>query len=174
MILPTLYKGITYRSRTEARWSVFMDKMGCNAQYEMEGFDLGDGLFYLPDFYLPFQDSWLEIKGPIATKTEKQKASRLSEVTDKRVFLIEGPPCPEWTNWKFNLPGATLFYFGEDYHYLWCECPHCGRCELQFDGRADRTDCKCPKSEHGDKGYNYDTPRLCAAIYAAISERFGT
>ena len=64
MIKPieTKYKGYRFRSRLEARWAVFFDAIGIEWEYEPEGFDLGDAGWYLPDFYLPVQGAWIEIK----------------------------------------------------------------------------------------------------------------
>ena len=50
--IPTEYKGHLFRSRLEARWAVFFDACGVEWEYEPEGFDLGDGVRYLPDFLL--------------------------------------------------------------------------------------------------------------------------
>lgn len=38
--IETTYRGIKYRSRTEARWAAFFDAMRIDAVYEGEGFDL--------------------------------------------------------------------------------------------------------------------------------------
>ena len=46
--IETKYKGYRFRSRREARWAVFFDKLNVVYEYEPEGFDL-DGLWYLPD-----------------------------------------------------------------------------------------------------------------------------
>jgi hypothetical protein len=51
--LPTKYNGITFRSRTEARWAVLFDLMGVKWIYENEGYSLSNGEWYLPDFYFP-------------------------------------------------------------------------------------------------------------------------
>ena len=48
----TEYKGYRFRSRLEARWAVFFDACGVEWEYEPEGYDLGDGIYYLPDFLL--------------------------------------------------------------------------------------------------------------------------
>ena len=48
--IETYYKGYRFRSRLEARWAVFFDAAGIKYEYEPEGFDLGGGLYYLPDF----------------------------------------------------------------------------------------------------------------------------
>ena len=50
--IETEYKGYRFRSRLEARWAVFFDACGVKWDYEVEGFDLGDGIKYLPDFVL--------------------------------------------------------------------------------------------------------------------------
>jgi hypothetical protein len=56
--IPTLYRGRMYRSRLEARWAAFFDRLGW--QYEYEPFDLGA---WSPDFAItdPF-DALIEIK----------------------------------------------------------------------------------------------------------------
>ena len=50
--IQTEYKGYLFRSRLEARWAVFFDACGVDWEYEPEGYDLGNGLYYLPDFLL--------------------------------------------------------------------------------------------------------------------------
>lgn len=65
--IETTYKGYRFRSRLEARWAVFFDALGVPWEYEKEGFDLGDGIWYLPDFWLPKEQAWVEVK-PRMTK----------------------------------------------------------------------------------------------------------
>ncbi len=63
--IETVYNGYRFRSRLEARWAVFFDEAGIPYRYEPEGFevDLGDEIIrYLPDFYLPELDCYVEIK----------------------------------------------------------------------------------------------------------------
>jgi len=50
--IETEYKGYKFRSRLEARWAVLLDALGVKWEYEPEGYDLGNGLCYLPDFRL--------------------------------------------------------------------------------------------------------------------------
>lgn len=50
--IQTEYKGYLFRSRLEARWAVFLDSLGVKWEYEPEGYDLGNGMCYLPDFRL--------------------------------------------------------------------------------------------------------------------------
>ena len=66
--IETQYNGYRFRSRLEARWAVFFDSLGINYEYEKEGYDLGfnditnETVYYLPDFYLPEYNYWVEIK----------------------------------------------------------------------------------------------------------------
>ena len=53
--IQTEYRGYLFRSRLEARWAVFFDACGVEYEYEPEGYDLGSGLMYLPDFLLHIQ-----------------------------------------------------------------------------------------------------------------------
>jgi len=57
----TEYKGYLFRSRLEARWAVYFDALNAKWEYELEGFE-HNGVRYLPDFYLPDYDVWVEIK----------------------------------------------------------------------------------------------------------------
>jgi len=50
--IQTEYRGYLFRSRLEARWAVFFDACGVEWEYEPEGYDLGNGVYYLPDFLL--------------------------------------------------------------------------------------------------------------------------
>jgi len=60
--IETSYKSYRFRSRLEARWAVFFDEMGVQWEYEKEGYDLGEHGWYLPDFYLPATESFVEVK----------------------------------------------------------------------------------------------------------------
>lgn len=174
--LPTVYNGITFRSRLEARWAVFMDYLHITYFYEPEAFDL-DGLHYLPDFYLPNQDAFYEIKNPIfgGESVDIRKVQKLVMLSHKKAFVQYSPP--KVPSDDFNEPGATLictyqdeigkWVLGEDDHYLWCQCPHCNRCELQFDGRSERIGCNCLKER-----YNYDSDKLILAYQASAAYRF--
>lgn len=169
--IQTSYNGVLYRSRQEARWAVFFDTLHIPFHYEYEGYSLPSGN-YLPDFFLPEQDSFVEVKGKWPSDEEEQKASDLSAATVKRVFIFWGPLEPP----DFSGPEISGKYVegGVDYSHWWCECPRCARLDIQFNGRADRISCGCQRSEHGDKGYNSDSPRLVDAFARARRERFGT
>lgn len=62
--IETSYAGCRFRSRTEARWAVFFDALGTPWTYEPQGYTVGpDRTPYLPDFYLPDLELWVEVKG---------------------------------------------------------------------------------------------------------------
>lgn len=61
--IETRYAGCRFRSRLEARWAVFFDALGMRWEYEPEGFELPSGARYLPDFWLPDNRKWVEVKG---------------------------------------------------------------------------------------------------------------
>lgn len=89
--LQTEYRGITYRSRTEARWAVFLDELRVAYNYEPEGMDL-EGEWYLPDFWLPGPGVWLEVKGLEPNDRERRLAGVLSKISRCPVLIAVGPP----------------------------------------------------------------------------------
>jgi hypothetical protein len=76
--IETHYKGYRFRSRLEARWAVFFDAMGIDWQYEPEGFELGDGVRYLPDFKIE-NGLYVEIKPDALNDEEQLKIDKFSD-----------------------------------------------------------------------------------------------
>jgi hypothetical protein len=103
-IVPTHYNGYHFRSRLEARWAVFFDALGIAYEYEKEGYDLGDVGRYLPDFWLPQQQVWVEIKG-VGTYTGRDaaKVEALALETHYPVWVFLGPPTLAETGSHFGL-----------------------------------------------------------------------
>lgn len=99
--IETRYKGYRFRSRLEARWAVFFDALGLEWEYEPEGFDLGEAGWYLPDFYLPQLDAWIEIK---------PKNGDREEVFIQLVSMIDGGPAEQGKAWGF---------FGDPFDHEW-------------------------------------------------------
>jgi hypothetical protein len=64
--IETEYAGHRFRSRLEARWAVFFDHLGIRWVYEPQGYELGNGERYLPDFWLPELRVWGEVKGALS------------------------------------------------------------------------------------------------------------
>ena len=61
--IETFFKGDRFRSRLEARWAVFFDALGIEYNYEQQGYRMSNGDCYLPDFYLPNSNYYVEVKG---------------------------------------------------------------------------------------------------------------
>ena len=57
------YKGFTMRSSWEYEYAKYLDNLGIKWEYEQKRFKLSSGKLYIPDFYLPDQDKYVEIKG---------------------------------------------------------------------------------------------------------------
>jgi hypothetical protein len=181
--IPSQLFGLDFRSRTEARWAVVLKELGIPFEYEKQGYKLPSRC-YLPDFYLPTipvwqsldQESpgvWLEIKPYKCPPERRSPTDELAVATKRIVFTFYGMP-PRNGDPMFldegefhtgvNFPEGTEY---GDRDYWLCECPHCGLIGIEFNGRADRLPCDCPKSYHGDKGYNYDSLRLRCAYEAS-------
>jgi len=74
--IPTIYRGIKFRSRLEARWALFFDEIGLSYHYELEGFE-SSNTRYLPDFFIPTWNAWIEIKPKEPTSEEWRKCEEL-------------------------------------------------------------------------------------------------
>jgi hypothetical protein len=125
--IDTVYNGYKFRSRLEARWAVFFDSLSINYEYEKEGFDL-DGTWYLPDFWLPNLNCWVEIKPNILRlrrnfrdkeeykepKRELTLCRKLSDGTDKVVLLIGGKP---WAR-NYNTDNNSTPYYSFEYEVI--------------------------------------------------------
>jgi hypothetical protein len=94
--IETVYNGYRFRSRLEARWAVFFDELGVKYEYEKEGFDL-DGVWYLPDFWLPGQKAWIEIKPKLDDHyldLDDTKPKKLALLSEYPVYIYQGNPYP--------------------------------------------------------------------------------
>lgn len=95
-VINTRYDGHLFRSRVEARWAVFFNELGWQYEYEKEGYDLGNGVWYLPDFYLPELKTWVEVKGEGTSIEDAKKPILFSRLLgdDTFVVVVSGPPTP--------------------------------------------------------------------------------
>jgi hypothetical protein len=101
--LPTVYNGIQYRSRIEARWAAFFTVLNINFQYEPKRFRLGDIGSYLPDFYLPDWHTWVEIKSCDPEPIEIERILRLCKKTREHCLILGGR-CDESVGIWFTSP----------------------------------------------------------------------
>ena len=104
-VIQTHYNGYSFRSRLEARWAVFFDACGVKYEYEPEGYDLGNGLMYLPDFLLHGVDGrcsgnggnlYVEVKGQM-TDIDAEKINRFTKLETK-IAAQHKTPIGLWAN----------------------------------------------------------------------------
>ena len=100
--IETKYKGYRFRSRLEARWAVYFDAIGLEWEYEKEGFELENGERYLPDFWLPKLECWVEIrpKNPV-DKNDCYKDKRLTNFSREQLLLVFFGLPGEYRGWCF-------------------------------------------------------------------------
>jgi hypothetical protein len=76
--IQTWYANRRFRSRLEARWAVALDRLSIQWMYEHQGYETKAGA-YLPDFWLPELNTFLEIKAGWPTEEERVKLISLIE-----------------------------------------------------------------------------------------------
>jgi hypothetical protein len=213
--IETRYRGHRFRSRLEARWAVFFDAAGIEWSYEDEGWTLPGGrgyilgdehqkfaketLLYLPDFYLPQQECWIEIKGGMPNAKECAAMLRLVYPTGRVGFIFWGDiPMPAeelGVDYEVDDYTASALAFRpteegsgggwtvyEEHDNMWCECPVCGLLGITYHGAVEELPCACfdyvPGWWMGLSGatvprvFNATSPRLMEAYTAARGARF--
>lgn len=200
-VIETTYAGCRFRSRLEARWAVFFDALGVTWAYEREAYALGDGLAYLPDFWLPELATWAEVKGHAPTDEEEAKALRLALLTRSRVVMLFDIPSvyvvddpeedaarrclyPELWLWTpiyhpESAPDDPPDGYLLDRRVQWVLCPLCGCLDAVELGANDRMRCGCIPFDgelsvkYEAPRYNAESPRLLTAYHNARAARFG-
>ena len=204
--LPSRFNGILFRSRLEARWAVFFDALGIQWLYEHEGFSLPERVVddtmgrtrivparaYLPDFYLPDLECWVEIKPPLASDATwaAQEVVDSLDSLPGRWAAIYGPPGYRETDshavpWHTEVWWLYRGFVQCDCDYLWCICAECEAIGFQHDGRSARNHhnvaCSVGRARtagdfesksYSDKNYCAAHPLLIAAADRAMSWRF--
>lgn len=110
--IETQYKGYRFRSRLEARWAVFFEALGVKWEYEPEGFDLGNGVRYLPDFRVTSPQGytfWYEVKpSNVASDPKFSLFEQNADDTAVAHTLLSGDP---------------VEFFSDEQNEV---CPRCG------------------------------------------------
>lgn len=81
--IPTLYRGVQYRSRLEARWAYFFDLLGWPYQYEP--FDLAG---WIPDFLLPGETPTLVEVKPAISLPHDIAAELSAQAPDHEILIV--------------------------------------------------------------------------------------
>ena len=108
--IETRYRGYRFRSRTEARWAVFFDKLGLRWDYEEQGYVLPKSGCYLPDFKLILQAEELvycEVNHSEADDFAHEEINKLREfATQRRCRIILLTGVPDYRAYNQLLPDA--------------------------------------------------------------------
>lgn len=92
--IETEYAGCRFRSRLEARWAVFFDRLGIRWNYEPEGYEF-DGVRYLPDFGFPEIGGFAEVKGAQASlDRDLERITTFSAAKRTKVVILGEVPAP--------------------------------------------------------------------------------
>jgi len=163
--IPTEYRGMKFRSRLEARWAIFFDRLGLHWEYEPEAYALPDHTGYMPDFWIAELKCYVEIKGNTFLPVEREKAAQLARGTGYPVYIFTGPP----------LRGDDTIAYGHPFGYcvaddlsvagdrVWKQCEDCGR--LGLVAYSDLV-CEC------GGGLTEESETLITARNAARNTRF--
>src|SRR2546421_509748 len=120
--------------------AVSVSSLGITYYYEYEGYPL-DGFFYLPDFWLPKLDCFIEIKGAEPTEEELHRARLLAITSHKPVYIFAGN-----IGLPTQLDGYTSWRFTEEEQeqdHWWCECQICGVIGLYRLPSLEHLPCAC-------------------------------
>lgn len=173
--IETVYKGYRFRSRLEARWAVFFDTLGVEWEYEPEGFELGRAGRYLPDFWLPAFNMWLEIKPAAPPHDDMVKlaafarAMRSGDDGQPSVFLMMGQPWPGAYDMCAFAPTGLPYYR----KLAWMQCRRCDGFNLCEEDAVEMAvgPHTCGDRWKGSMPLELST-RLMQAYIAARSARF--
>ncbi len=178
--IDTIFEGIRYRSRLEAKWKVAFNALGVEAKYEQQGFEI-DGKPYLPDFYLPERCMWAEVKPDLET-SDLSKPIGLARLTQEPVAILGDIPYENskgphhllirhdragnltatWFAWLVTSPdiggvieephGFSMLFHGTEMPDMWRM--RLSRVEVQTEVAAAYREARAPRFEHGEKPRN--------------------
>lgn len=184
--LETRYAGYRFRSRIEARWAVFFTRLGIDWHYEPQGFKVGPAqLPYLPDFYLPTQALYVEVKPAFADQVDPEGVARweafagevvTSWKTERAAMFCGRIPDSEKATergpgWSGRWYDDGIYITG-DCNYSWCACPSGAHFDIEFEARGGRIHCGCPRVQDDDYYATGNDPKILNAYAAARSARF--
>jgi hypothetical protein len=98
--IPTIYHGIEYRSRLEAKWAAFFEML--NWQFTYEPFD-GNG--YIPDFVIHGDKPMIvEVKPAVRPEDYYQETEKITKglcgIWDERVMIVGVTPQLSWGDYQ--------------------------------------------------------------------------
>lgn len=118
--IPTEYNGVEFRSKLEAKTANALDNIGIEWEYEPQFYQLSNGLWYKPDFWLPAVGIFVECKAE-PYQDAVAKAHCLASDT-VRAVLIMGY---EWAK-AFKPWGDEIAVVDQDCGFFLAKCRECG------------------------------------------------
>ena len=93
----TEFRGVEYRSRTEARWAAFLTALDVDFIYEPKRYTLSTGETYLPDFWIKRFRAFLEVKpaNEAIRDSERRRIEMFASErrdSDLRFWISRGAP----------------------------------------------------------------------------------
>jgi hypothetical protein len=177
--IETVYNGYRFRSRLEARWAVFYDALGIKYEYEPNGFDLGKAGWYLPDFWLPDYNYWIEVKPdePRIESDDFRKIAALATILNQDVYIAIGQVWMPYNGDPYSggdianyhrpiHPGGSMAS-----HSWWIECQVCSGLSIAVFGWYWYGQCH-QRDKQTLISHWSDTPRLLRAYTIARQARF--
>lgn len=179
----TVYGGYRFRSRLEARWAVFFDALGLAYDYEKEGFEL-DGDRYLPDFWLPDLECWIEVKADFPDERSRRVAAKLRDASGYPVVILAGK-IGGHLNLCFANDMADSAGGPSEWAVMWAVCRMCSQPTLSWGDERHAivgpdwlsikgNICRTPADAPGEwfTRCDFEAPRIAAAYDAANQARF--
>lgn len=105
--IPTTYRDTRFRSGLEADWAATFESLDMHWTYEVEGVQIDKTTNYLPDFWLPTQRVYAEVKGPSNERMDKPRQMQLA---------LERDHAEEW---DFTCPFVVILRPAENGTAIW-------------------------------------------------------
>ena len=123
---------------------------------------------YLPDYFIPHLDAYIEIKlAKNPTHDECLRCCLLAQQTNKDVFMFYEIVGKKNTNAYKYFAGSGAFMP----LMRWTECPTCSVFGITYQGRVSELRCGCCKEK--DDVMNDNSHAIQEAVRVVRSERFG-
>jgi len=87
----TIFAGDIFRSQLEVRWALFFKALDIDYVYEKEAYPLLSG-WYLPDFWLPKLNVFVEVKPWIGGVIDSARYNELAQTTGFPLLCVQGRP----------------------------------------------------------------------------------
>jgi hypothetical protein len=140
-----IWRGWTFESQTECSVAMFLIALGIPFMYEAEAYLPDDGRPTRPDFWLPDQSAWLEVKGH--DDYDPAQVQRLSAVHDELLYVATAPL---WYSAAEGHTGKSMQRWLRGYlvevQCEFCRCLRCGDWTIEYRGWHSKHGCDLPKN----------------------------